>query len=191
MRRHFTYANVTATLALFLAASTGGAYAAKTLIAGKDIKNNSITGTDIKDFSIGPKDLSSAAKVSGPAGPKGDTGPAGANGSNGANGADGVLKLKTAGSKISAGTVSINFGSVAAGLCATHSSTSLTLNAGDTTIADDAVVASPATALPSGMTYSATGFNTNQIAVTICNVQGIVNLPAGERVFNWIAADTN
>lgn len=187
MRRHFTYANVTATLALFLVLTTGGAYAAKKLIASKDIKNNSITGTDIKDFSIGPKDLSNAAKVSGPAGPKGDTGPAGA---NGANGADGVVKLKTAGSKISAGTASLNFGIIGAGACQTQSSVSLTLNEGDATIADDAVIASPKNALPAGAVYSAVGTGTNQIAVTICNVSGGA-IPATERTFNWTAADTN
>lgn len=187
MLRHLSYANVTATLALFLALTTGGAYAATKLIASKDIKNNSITGTDIKDASIGPKDLSSAAKVSGPAGPKGDTGPAGA---NGANGADGIVKLKTAGSKISAGTVSLPFGLIANGACSTVVSSSLTLNEGDATIADDAVIASPKSPLPNGAVYSAAGSGTNQIAVTICNVSGGA-IPASERAFNYTAADTN
>lgn len=185
MRRHLTYANVTATAALFLAVSTGGAYAAKTLIASKDIKNNSITGTDIKDAAIGPKDLSSAAKVSGPAGPKGDTGPAGAAGANGANGA---LNFKVPGSKINAGITILDFGSVAAASCKAIASTSLTFNSGNNIITDDVVTASPRTALPTGVTYSAQGTGANQISVTVCNV-GAVSQAVNSVTFNWSAID--
>ena len=186
MRRHLAYANVTATVALFLAVSTGGAYAAKTLIASKDIKNNSITGTDIKDASIGPKDLSAASKVSGPTGAKGDTGPAGAAGTPGENGA---LNFKVPNSKINAGVTTLEFGNVAKSACTTVASTSLTFSSGNNNITDDVVTASPRTALPTGVTYSAQGTGTNQISVTVCNVGGLVNQPVGSLTFNWSAID--
>jgi hypothetical protein len=53
LRSRLTYANVVATLALFVALSTGGAWAAhQVLIGGKQIKNGSITGKDVKRRSL-------------------------------------------------------------------------------------------------------------------------------------------
>ncbi|HYV14836.1 MAG TPA: hypothetical protein VE972_02320 [Conexibacter sp.] len=53
LRNQLTYANVVATLALFVALSTGGAWAAhQVLIGGKQIKNGSITGKDVKRRSL-------------------------------------------------------------------------------------------------------------------------------------------
>ena len=91
-------------LVLVLAIS-GGAFAAKGLLTGADIKNGSLTGADIKSHSLGVGLLSAAtlnkltgkqaAAVGGPPGPagasgqKGDTGPIGAGGSNGATGLKG------------------------------------------------------------------------------------------------------
>jgi len=46
LRRHLTYANVTATLALFVALG-GTSYAALT-ITGRNVKNNSLTGKDVR-----------------------------------------------------------------------------------------------------------------------------------------------
>jgi hypothetical protein len=53
LRRHLSYANVAATLALFLSV-TAGAYAA-TRITGKEVVNGSITGKDIREESIRSK----------------------------------------------------------------------------------------------------------------------------------------
>jgi hypothetical protein len=49
-----TYANVVATLALFVAIGTGGAYAASK-IDGSDIKKHSLTGRQFKSSSIGSR----------------------------------------------------------------------------------------------------------------------------------------
>jgi len=49
-----TYANVVATLALFVAVGTGGAYAVSK-IDGSDIKNHSLTGREFKANSLGAK----------------------------------------------------------------------------------------------------------------------------------------
>ena len=48
LRAHLTYANVTATLALFVALG-GSAYAAAT-ITGRDVRNNSLTGRDVRSL---------------------------------------------------------------------------------------------------------------------------------------------
>jgi hypothetical protein len=55
LRRHLTYANVMATIAVFVALG-GGAYAAIT-ITGRDVKNGSLTGKDIKRNSLGPRQI--------------------------------------------------------------------------------------------------------------------------------------
>ena len=48
LRSHLTYANVTATLALFVALG-GSSYAALS-ITGRDVKNNSLTGRDVRSL---------------------------------------------------------------------------------------------------------------------------------------------
>lgn len=70
-----TYADVAATVALALALTTGGAYAAGK-ITGKDIAKNAITSPKIKNGTIQPVDLSSAAKST-MTGATGATGPRG------------------------------------------------------------------------------------------------------------------
>jgi hypothetical protein len=58
-RRHLTYANVAATLAVVLAL-TGTAYAAglpKDSVGSKQIKNNAVKSKDLKDASVTGKDL--------------------------------------------------------------------------------------------------------------------------------------
>lgn len=93
-----SYANVTATLALFVA--LGGTGYAATQLTGKDIRNGSLTGADIKKKSIqldrlkgrlptgvtGPQGVTGA---SGPAGPQGEPGASGAKGDPGTPGAKG------------------------------------------------------------------------------------------------------
>lgn len=55
LRRHLTYANVMATIAVFIALGSG-AYAAVT-ITGKNVKDGSLTGRDIKRNSLGPREI--------------------------------------------------------------------------------------------------------------------------------------
>ena len=97
--KHLSYANVTATLALFLALG-GGAYAAST-IDGKDVVNGSLTGGDIKNESVRSKDVKGLASKdfaagqlpagqTGPQGPQGPRGASGTNGTNGTNGSPGI-----------------------------------------------------------------------------------------------------
>jgi len=82
-RRHFSYANVVATLALFFAMS-GGALAAKHYLINSTKQINPKVLKKLKGNSgkTGP---------AGPAGAAGATGPAGANGTNGTNGANGAV----------------------------------------------------------------------------------------------------
>ncbi len=63
LRPRFTYANVVATLALFLALG-GGAYAAATVGSG-DIKNNAVLSRHIKDGEVKKSDLAANSVGSG------------------------------------------------------------------------------------------------------------------------------
>lgn len=85
---------IVAFVALVLA-GTGVADGASRLITGKQIKNNSVTGADIKRHSLATSDLSSSASRSlrGDAGPKGDAGAPGAPGPAGPPGPSVVNKL--------------------------------------------------------------------------------------------------
>jgi hypothetical protein len=90
VRARLTYANVVATVALFVALG-GSSYAAISItgknvknssLTGKDVKNNSLTGSDVKniksgdvsDHSLLAKDFSAGQLPAGPQGQKGDTG---------------------------------------------------------------------------------------------------------------------
>jgi hypothetical protein len=90
---------IVAFVALFVAGS-GTAVAAK-LITGTEIARNTVTGANVKNGSLQPKDLSAKARaalrgatgaqgVAGPAGPAGPAAPKGADGAPGAPGADGA-----------------------------------------------------------------------------------------------------
>ena len=95
MARHLSYANVMATIAVFVALG-GGAYAVTAL------PRNSVTTIQVKNGSLLAKDFkkgqlkagkNGAVGPQGPrglAGPTGLTGPAGANGLNGTNGTNGA-----------------------------------------------------------------------------------------------------
>ena len=85
IRGKLNYANVIATLALFLALAGGTAFAAT------QFEKESIGSRAIKKESIGPAKLTKAAKAAlqGPAGPKGAPGSNGAAGSPGAPGVPG------------------------------------------------------------------------------------------------------
>jgi hypothetical protein len=83
LRQHLTYANVTATLALFIALG-GTSYAALTLprnsVGDRQIRAGAVRSSEVKDRSLGVRDLSLAARSSlrGAAGPAGPAGPTGA-----------------------------------------------------------------------------------------------------------------
>lgn len=63
LRGRLTYANTVATLALFAAISTGGAYAASQLIGAKQIRTGAVGSRALKNHSIAPKDLSTRARA--------------------------------------------------------------------------------------------------------------------------------
>jgi hypothetical protein len=100
LRRHLSYANVMATVALFV--GLGGSSYAAIVVTGKNVKNASLTGADIKNSSLTSRDIrdrsltlrdfkaaelpGGVAGPAGPTGPKGDTGPAGLAGTPGATG---------------------------------------------------------------------------------------------------------
>jgi hypothetical protein len=78
---------VVAMLALFVALTGAAVATTSALITGKQILNNSITGADVKDKSLTPKDFKgSVGGARGPAGTAGPQGPAGAQGPQGAQG---------------------------------------------------------------------------------------------------------
>jgi hypothetical protein len=95
LRARLTYANVTATLALFSALG-GTSYAAATLsknsvgsaqiranaVGASEIRSRAVSSSEIRDRSISLRDLALSTRTSlrggtGPAGPAGPTGPAG------------------------------------------------------------------------------------------------------------------
>jgi len=83
LRAHLTYANVIASLALFLALS-GGAYAALKL------PKNSVGTKQIKNGAVTKAKLAKNAKTPGPAGPQGPVGSKGDQGVKGDTGATGA-----------------------------------------------------------------------------------------------------
>jgi hypothetical protein len=74
--RRLTYANVMATVAVFLA--LGGSSYAVAQVTGRDVKNGSLTGADIKNKTLRAGDFKASEL---PSGPPGAAGPAGAPGS--------------------------------------------------------------------------------------------------------------
>lgn len=74
MKKHFTYSNVVATLALVFA-MTGGAYAAglvpKNSVNSGSIRNGSITTKDVKDRSLRARDFAQNQLPAGPTGAAG------------------------------------------------------------------------------------------------------------------------
>jgi hypothetical protein len=111
MRRHFTYANVVASISLFLALG-GVSYAATTLphdsvgatqiragaVGTSEVRNGSLTAIDFArgvlpgaaGASAGPAGPAGATGAAGPAGPAGARGATGAQGATGAHGAAGA-----------------------------------------------------------------------------------------------------
>ncbi len=96
IRTRLTYANVMATIAVFVA--LGGSSYAAIKVTGKDVRDASLTGKDLKDESVKSADVSGLTSrdfaagqlPAGAPGPKGDSGPQGPAGPAGADGAAGA-----------------------------------------------------------------------------------------------------
>jgi hypothetical protein len=105
LRHRLSYANVVATVALFVA--LGGSAVAATLITGKDVKDESLTGDDIRNESIKSKDVSklkatdlrpaARARLKGARGPRGLAGPGALQIHRTFKAVDGVVELFTRG----------------------------------------------------------------------------------------------
>lgn len=82
LRPRLTYANVIATLALFLALGGGAAFAAATLgkntVGAKQLKRNAVTGAKVKDGSLSAGDFKAGQLPAGERGPQGAPGAPGA-----------------------------------------------------------------------------------------------------------------
>lgn len=89
--RHLSYANVMATLALF--STLGGTAYAALVVTGANVKDSTLTGVDVKNYSLQTADLSLRARLA-LKGPKGAPGTNGTNGINGMNGAKGATGPK-------------------------------------------------------------------------------------------------
>jgi hypothetical protein len=94
IRCRLTYANVVATVALFVALG-GTSYAALTVtgrnvkdssLTGRDIRNSSITTADVKNGSLLARDFAAGQLPAGPRGTPGTQGAAGPKGDTGAKG---------------------------------------------------------------------------------------------------------
>jgi hypothetical protein len=83
---------VVAMLALFVALTGTAVATTSALITGKQIKNGSITGLDLKNKSVGVADL--ATKARGARGARGAAGPPGAAGAQGPQGAQGAQGIQ-------------------------------------------------------------------------------------------------
>jgi hypothetical protein len=96
LRSRLTYANVMATIGVFLALG-GGAYAAIKLptnsVGPRQLQKNSVTGTKVKNGSLTAADLAGSLSP-GPRGPAGAAGSAGPGGADGASGTIGPAGAK-------------------------------------------------------------------------------------------------
>jgi hypothetical protein len=95
LRPKLTYANVIATLALFLALGGGAAYAASTparnTVGTRQLKKAAVTGAKVKDGSLGAVDFKAGQLPRGERGAVGERGPQGPQGAAGAPGATDVV----------------------------------------------------------------------------------------------------
>ena len=86
VQRHLTYANVVATICLFIVLG-GSAYAVTTLPSGsvgsKQLRTDAVSSTKVKNGSLLAKDFKKGQLPKGPQGPRGATGPAGPQGTPG------------------------------------------------------------------------------------------------------------
>lgn len=94
LRARLTYANVMATIAVFVA--LGGSSYAAIMVTGKNVKDSTLTGKDVKNSSLTGVDVRNGSLLASdfragqlPAGAKGDTGAQGPQGEAGAAGPKG------------------------------------------------------------------------------------------------------
>lgn len=105
-RSHLTYANVMATVAVFVALggasyaavklprnSVGGAQIRKNAVTGSKVRNSSLTGADVKNGSLTVTDFKGS--MLGPAGPQGVPGPPGRPGDAGPAGRSALAPLQS------------------------------------------------------------------------------------------------
>ena len=99
IHKHLTYANVTATIALFLVLGGGAAFAASQLpknsVGTKQLKNNAVNSAKVKNHSLMAADFKAGQIPAGAVGPPGPTGPTGPAGPAGKD-AFGELQYKVA-----------------------------------------------------------------------------------------------
>jgi hypothetical protein len=97
-RSHLSYANVMATVAVFVALG-GSSYAAikvgskqivNNSIRSKDIRNDQVRSSDVRNGSLLSKDFKAGQLPTGPAGRQGPPGVPGADGTDGTDGANGA-----------------------------------------------------------------------------------------------------
>lgn len=98
MRMKITYANVAATMALFIA--LGGTATAAVVLTTTNIKDSTVTSADFKNGTLGVADLSARARAAfvgekGATGRPGSTGPAGETGETGGPGPRGSAAFMT------------------------------------------------------------------------------------------------
>lgn len=102
LRSRLTYANVMSTLAVVLVLAGGTAYAATSLITGRQVARETLTSVNVKNGTLGVADLSlvarnalrgarGAAGADGAAGAPGEGGPSGLQGAQGIQGVSGTL----------------------------------------------------------------------------------------------------
>jgi hypothetical protein len=91
VRARMTYANVVATIALFMVL-TGASAVAATQIGTAGIKNNAVTSAKVKNGSLLRVDFKPGQLPRGPQGPAGPAGAPGAPGAPGANGLNGTAR---------------------------------------------------------------------------------------------------
>jgi hypothetical protein len=111
MRRHLTYANVMATIAVFLALGGGAAFAAtqvlpKNSVGSAQLKKNAVTGRAIRDGSIKGADVSEASLGKVPSAARADSATTAASATNAvhATSADSATRATTAATATSAAT---------------------------------------------------------------------------------------
>ncbi len=102
IRPRLTYANVVASLALFIAMG-GGAYAATlpgNSVGTRQLKDNAVTSSKVKDHSLLARDFAARQLPTGATGPQGAMGPQGANGEAGSAVAYGAFVASSTGVSI-------------------------------------------------------------------------------------------
>jgi hypothetical protein len=171
-RSHVTYANVIATLALFLALG-GGAYAAirlpKNSVTAKQIKNNAISSPKVKDRSLLAKDFKPGQLPAGAAGPQGPQGPHGDVGQTGPSNAYSTALGSTSslGSGKTVGTLAVPAGAYVISAVVNTAA----LSSGDYTYSVQCTLTAGGSSDSSRVVHSALGGNDGKDAVPVTLVQ--------------------